>query len=103
LHPEYLEMSESKIRVWLASLTMGLATSLILTAAMRKTQFGFWLPGTQPGWMLAWATRFIWPNSAETGVALVTGGNTAFYAWIFSRILRAEILARGSLSRYFLR
>jgi hypothetical protein len=96
-------MSESKFRVWLASLTMGLATSLVLTAAMRKTQFGVWLPGTQPGWMLAWAMRLLHPNSAGDGIALVIAGNTLFYAWIFSRILRAEILARGSLSRYFLR
>jgi hypothetical protein len=36
-------------------------------------------------------------------MALVTAGNALFYAWLFSRILRAEIAARGNLSRYFLR
>lgn len=96
-------MSERKTRMWIVSLAAGCAISLVLTAAMRKTQFGVWLPGTQPGWMLAWATRLLHPNSAADGIALVTAGNTVFYAWIFSRILRAEILARGSLSRYFLR
>ena len=96
-------ISERNPRMWMASLCAGCAISFVLTAAMRKTQFGVWLPGTQPGWMVAWAARLMRPNSAADGVALVTAGNTAFYAWIFSRILRAEILARGSLSRYFLR
>jgi hypothetical protein len=94
---------ERKARMWIASLVAGCVISFVLTVAMRKTQFGVWLPGTQPGWMVAWAARLMRPDSDADGVALVTAGNTAFYAWIFSRILRAEILARGSLSRYFLR
>jgi hypothetical protein len=98
-------MSERKTRMWLTSLAVGCALSLILTAAIRKTHFGFWLPGAQPGWMFAWAARMVRPTSvpADSAIALVTAGNTAFYAWIFSRILRAEIVARGNLSRYFLR
>jgi hypothetical protein len=99
-------MSERKTRMWLTSVAVGCAISLILTAAMRKTHFGFWLPGAQPGWIFAWATRLLRPGSAAevpSAIALVTAGNTAFYAWIFSRILRAEIVARGNLSRYFLR
>jgi hypothetical protein len=99
-------MSERKTRVWLASLAVGCAISFVLTAALRKTQFGFWLPGSQPGWLLAWATRLMRPGSVTqdlSGITLVTAGNAAFYAWVFSRVLRAEILARGNLSRYFLR
>jgi hypothetical protein len=99
-------MAERKTRVWLASLAFGCMVSLFLTAILRKTDFGFWLPGSQPGWMLAWATRLVRPGSVSdqlAGLAVVTAGNAIFYAWLFSRILRAEITARGNLSRYFLR
>jgi len=99
-------MSERKTRVWLTSLAVGCTISFLLTAAMWKTHYGFWLPGSQPGWLLAWATRVVRPASGwenSSGIAVVTAGNAAFYAWIFSRVLRAEILARGNLSRYFLR
>jgi len=98
-------MSERKIRVWVVSLAFGCTVSLLLAAALHKTHFGFWLPGSQPGWLLAWATHLMRPasgNDQSSSLALVAIGNTAFYAWIFSRILRAEILARGCLSRYFL-
>jgi len=99
-------MSERKTRLWSTSLAAGFAISLVLTATMTKTHYGFWLPGTQPGWVFAWATRLLRPGATwngPSGVALVTLGNAAFYAWALSRVLRAEILARGSLSRYFLR
>jgi hypothetical protein len=33
---------------------------------------------------------------------MMLAGNMLFYTWIFSRIIRAEISARGHLSRYFL-
>jgi hypothetical protein len=99
-------MAERKTRVWLASLAFGCMVSLFLTAILRKTDFGFWLPGSQPGWLLAWATRVVRPGSVSdelSGMILITAGNAIFYAWIFSRALRAEITARGNLSRYFLR
>lgn len=97
-------MSERKTRVWLTSAAFGAAVSLMLTVVMNKTHFGFWLPGSQPGWLLAWATRIVRPGAVagdSSAVTLVTAGNAAFYALAFSRILRAEILARGNLSRYF--
>jgi hypothetical protein len=34
---------------------------------------------------------------------MILAVNTAIYTWIFSRIVQAEINARGHLSRYFLR
>jgi hypothetical protein len=99
-------MSERKTRVWFTSLAFGCAVSCLLTAAMGKTHYGFWLPGAQPGWVSAWTTRLLRPGSGAhdpSGMVLVATGNAAFYAWLFSRVLRAEILARGSMSRYFLR
>lgn len=97
-------MSERKTRVWLASLTAGCAISFMLTAAMRKMSIGFWFPPSWPGAFLALPSAIarhgqLWDSRAS--LALVTIGNAAFYAWIFLRVLRAEILARGNLSRYF--
>jgi uncharacterized membrane protein len=100
------KMSERKTRVWLTSLAVGCVISCLLTAAMEKTHYGFWLPGVQLGWLFAWATGLVRPaagSSGPFGIALVTLGNAAFYAWFSSRVLRAEILAGGSMSRYFLR
>ena len=99
-------MSECKIRVWLASLAMGLLTSLIFTAAVLRVGIAFWCPPSWPGLFLAFAGGLIGygqPWNSHTGVALIIVGNTAFYAWIFLTALRAEVAARGSLSRYFLR
>jgi hypothetical protein len=98
-------MSESKIRVWLASLTMGLATSLMLIAAMSKMGVAFYFPPLWPGLFFALVSGAIWPghSSSRIGLVLVVAGNTAFYAWIFLKALRAEVAARGSFSRYFLR
>jgi len=99
-------MAERKSRVWLTSLTFGCLVSTFLAVVMRKTQLGFWLPGAQPGWLFAFATRLVRPGSLANSVsdlALVSAGNAVFYSWIFSRILRAEIAARGNLSRHFLR
>jgi hypothetical protein len=56
--------------------------------------------------VFAWATRLVRPGSGAqdpSGMIPVAAGNAAFYAWLCSRVLRAEILARGSMSRYFLR
>jgi hypothetical protein len=99
-------MSERKTRVWLTSVAFGAAVSVILTGTMLKMGIAYWFPPFWPG-------LFLWIASAIAGhglyltgpggLALVTTGNAAFYAWGFSRILRAEILARGNLSRYFLR
>ena len=98
-------MSESKFRVWLASLTMGLATSLVLTGAVLKMGIAFYFPPFWPGLFFAFVCGIIGPGHwyNHIGIALVVLGNATFYAWIFFKALRAEVAARGSLSRYFLR
>jgi hypothetical protein len=99
-------MAERKTRVWLVSLAIGCGTSLILTAAMLKMSIGFWFPPFWPGLFLARAFSLVGHGQTWDGgltLALILAGNAAFYAWLFLRILRAEIHARGHLSRYFLR
>jgi hypothetical protein len=94
-------MSERKTRVWVTSLMMGCGTSLILTAAMLKMNVGSWFLPSWPGLLLAYLTGH---NQVAdiAGLALVIVGNAGFYGWLFMKIIRAEITARGHLSRYFL-
>jgi hypothetical protein len=98
-------MAERKFRLWLVSLAIGCGTSLILTAAMLKMSIGFWFPPFWPGLFLALAFSIVSHGQSwdSVSLALILAGNAAFYAWLFLRILRAEIHARGHLSRYFLR
>ena len=57
------------------------------------------------GLLLCWAyvafSHRAWNDAAA--LAVIGIGNAAFYVWISLQILRAEILARGHLSRHFLR
>jgi hypothetical protein len=94
-------MSERKSRVWIASLMMGCLTSVILSAAVLKMNAGVWFLPSWPGLLLAYVTG---RNQIVdvVGLALVTVGNAIFYGWLFLKIIRAEITARGHLSRYFL-
>ena len=94
-------MSERKTRVWIASLMIGCVTSVILAAAMLKMRVGFWFLPSWPGLFLAYLTG---RNQIVdvSGLALVVAGNALFYGWLFLKIIRAEITARGHLSRYFL-
>ena len=95
---------ERKTRVWLVSLAFGLASS-ILVAGIAKTGLAYWFPPFWPGLFLAVALEAFrgqrW--APGTDLVLIIAGNAAFYTWIFSRIVRAEITARGHLSRYFVR
>ena len=91
---------ERKSRVWLASLACGVASSIVLAGVARAGLF--WFPPLWPGLILAFAFK-AWAAQSAGSELLILGGNTAFYTWIFSRIVRAEINARGHLSRYFLR
>jgi hypothetical protein len=98
-------MAERKTRVWLVSFAIGCGTSLILTAGM-KTSIGFWFPPFWPGLFLALAFSIVGHGQSwDSGFSLIliAAGNAAFYSWLFLRVLRAEIHARGHISRYFLR
>jgi hypothetical protein len=99
-------MSESKIRVWLTSLLGGAALSVIITAGALKAGVAYWFPPCWPGLLLwfvcaALGHREVW--NSDYALAVMGVGNAVFYAWLSVQILRAEILARGRLSRHFLR
>jgi len=99
-------MSECKSRVWLTSLFAGCLLSTIVTAAGLKAGAGYWFPPLWPGTFIwfAWTVlghREAWNNNVAP--AVIGTGNAVFYTWICLQILRAEILARGRLSRHFLR
>ena len=97
-------MAERKTRVWIAALAVGCITSVVLTAVMLKTGVGFWFPPCWPGLLLALVFAVFRTGDATLWtLALITAGNAVFYAWLFLQVLRAEISARGHLSRYFLR
>jgi hypothetical protein len=73
---------------------------------MWKTRAGFWLPGSQPGWLFAWIVLVISRGESPSdhfGIALVTLGNTIFYSWLIRRLLAAEVASRGALGNRFLR
>jgi hypothetical protein len=91
---------ERKARVWLASVACGLASSIVLAGVARAGLY--WFPPIWPGLVLAYASK-AWAGQSVGSQLLILAGNTAFYTWMFSRILQAEISARGHLSRYFLR
>jgi len=94
-------MSERKTRVWVTSLMIGCGTSVILSAAILKMNFSFWFVPSWPGLLLAYLTG---RNQIAdvASLALITVVNAIFYGWLFLKIIRAEITARGHLSRYFL-
>ncbi|HST09806.1 MAG TPA: hypothetical protein VLL05_05490 [Terriglobales bacterium] len=95
-------MSERKTRVWIASLMIGCVTSLILTAAMLKMNVAPWFAPIWPGLLLASLSAQGQNVNSNLSLALITAGNALFYGWLFLKIIRAEITARGHLSRYFL-
>ena len=94
-------MAERKTRVWVTSLMIGCGTSVILSAVMLKMNVGFWFVPTWPGLFFAYLRGHALIVDVAS-LALLTAGNAVFYAWLFLKIIRAEITARGHLSRYFL-
>ena len=97
---------ERKSLVYCSSLVSGAATALILTALMLKLSIGYWFIPAWPGMLLAALLAIVQVGQRSTGLAsllLITAGNAAFYFWLSLQILRAEVQARGHLSRYFLR
>ena len=76
-----------------------MTVSLMLSLVMWATRLGYWLPGTQPGWALAWAVVIVGGAGAQYGVALVTAGNAAFYALLSVPVIRLEVAERGPIGR----
>jgi hypothetical protein len=91
---------ERKARIWLASMVFGFASSIVLAGVARAGLY--WFPPLWPGLILAFAFK-AWAARGAGSDLLILAVNAAFYTWIFLRIVRAEINARGHLSRYFLR
>ena len=81
-------------------MAFGFASSIVLAGAAEAGLY--WFPPLWPGLILVFAFR-PWAAQSAGSELLILAGNTAFYTWIFSRIVQAEITARGHLSRYFLR
>ena len=99
-------MAERKSLLYCTSLISGAATALILTALMLKLSIGYWFAPAWPGLVLSSLLAKFEANqssTSSTNLFLITAGNTLFYAWLCLQILRAEVQARGHLSRYFLR
>ena len=84
----------------------GLGVAAILTAAIAKMKIVFWFPPAWPGLFLSWLYAIFVKGqhwTAASGLLVFTAGNALFYAWLSLQVLRAEVQARGHLSRYFLR
>jgi len=97
---------ERKSLLYCTSLVMGSATALILTALMLKVSPGLWFIPAWPGMLLAALPAIFQNGPGSTGATtllFITAGNALFYAWLSLQVLRAEVQARGHLSRYFLR
>jgi hypothetical protein len=100
-----MRVSGLRMRLWTASMIIGLVISCVLSGVMWKTHAGFWLPGSQPGWLFAWIAMAVIRTGSESdrlGGALTTIGNAAFYAWLTRGLLAAEITVRGALGKHFL-
>lgn len=100
-----MRVSGLRMRLWTASMIIGLVISCVLSGMMWKTHAGFWLPGSQPGWLFAWIAMGVirtGSGSDRFGGTLITIGNAAFYAWLTRGVLAAEITVRGALGKYFL-
>ena len=101
-----MKEGELTMRVWATSLVVGCAISCVLSAAMWATRIAFYFPPFWPGLFFAWVIVIVahgeqW--SPTLFITIATIGNAGFYAWLFSRVIGAEIRSRGSLSRWFLR
>ena len=99
-------MAGLRKRLWLTSLLVGCAISCVLTFTMWIMKIGPWFPPFWPGWFLAIVAVVLghgqqWDSRVD--LALVTIGNAAFYAWIFLRVIKADLASRGRIGRHFLR
>ena len=98
-----MSKGQVRFRLWMASLALGCLISLVLSAMLSGGRYGVWLPGVQPGWLLAWAVSFLLHDAHDlVWLGLITLGNTAFYTWFVMKVLAADLESRGRLSRILL-
>ena len=92
-----------RLRLWAVSFLLG-CTAAYSLSLMMSPAYGYYLPGTQPGWLLAWVTGAIAHESISPALklAIVTVGNALFYSFLTLRILVADLLSRGRLARMLL-
>ena len=93
------------MRIWGTSVAFGCAISGILTVVVSATRLAFYFPPFWPGLLFAWVIVILSHGKSGVthfGIALATVGNAALYTWISFRVIQAEVVSRGRLSRYFL-
>ena len=89
-----------RTRVYAISLLGGAVISFVIV------WFGPYLPLNYPGFFFAVAILALGHGDHWNSwvlPTLVISANTVLYGWIVSRILRAEVAARGALGRRFLK
>jgi len=93
------------MRLCITSLLLGGAVSCSFTAFVWLTRAIFYFPPVWPGLFFSWAVFVVggrhWADCF--GIVELTFGNAAFYAWLSFRVLKADVVSRGRLSRYFVR
>jgi hypothetical protein len=102
-------MAGLRMRLWMTSLLVGCTISCAITFTVWITKIGPWFPPFWPGWFLAIASQAVvivigrGELDYRVGLALVTIGNGAFYAWISLRIMKADVTSRRRIGKHFLR
>ena len=99
------EAKEMRMRRCITSLLVGGAVSCSFTAFVWLTRAIFYFPPVWPGLFFSWTVFVVggrhWADCF--GIVELTFGNAAFYAWLSFRVLKADVVSRGRLSRYFVR
>jgi hypothetical protein len=99
-----MKRAHLRIRLWTASILLGCTIAYTLKLMTAPGDYGYYFPGTQPGWLLAWsvARAARQPITRELSVAIVTVGNAFFYSLLTLRIVVADLLSRGRLGQILL-
>jgi hypothetical protein len=99
-----MKPDKSRMRLWITSLLTGCAISGALTAFVLATRTAFYFPPFWPGLFFAWIVIILSRGESWAGdliLILATLGNAAVYAWLYLRVIKAEVSARGRVGRYF--
>jgi hypothetical protein len=99
-----MKRAHLRVRLWTASIFLGCSVAYALKLITSPGEYGFYFPGTQPGWLVMWAVSAIAPEplGRELKMAIVTAGNALFYSVLTLRILVADLLSRGRLGQWML-